>query len=129
MIGVSEEWIIIKLGRSLPKTLRSYHQAPEAKTLFCFQTKRSKKLMQRKKKNPRWRTKLWKITDRWPDVLWNEWNVLVKCIWRDHRKLTLKLFIFPVSENIYISFTLHIYIQIYFAYLKKNVVIIKSRFF
>ena len=33
-IGVSEEGIIIKLRRSLQKTLRSYYQTPEAKTLF-----------------------------------------------------------------------------------------------
>ena len=46
--------------------------------------------------------KIWKILS-FMNEMWN-----VKCIWRDHQKL--KLFIFPVSENIYISFTFTLHI-------------------
>ena len=48
--------------------------------------------------------KIWKILS-FMNEMWN-----VKCIWRDHQKLKLKLFIFPVSENIYISFTFTLHI-------------------
>ena len=98
----------------MQKTLNSYHQVPEAKIKYCSRsslpqvyTKQSKKPRRRKKKNLRWNAKSerplavsLKVCQMNEMYFWN--------LWRDHQKL--KLFIFLVSENIYISFIFTLYI-------------------
>ena len=86
----------------------------EAISHKCFQTKRSKKPIRRKKKNPRWRAKSERLLAASLTIceineihLWNSW--------KEHQKLKLKLFILPISKSVYISFTFTLYILIPFS--------------
>ena len=108
-----EEWIIIQLGRHLRKTLNSYHQVREAKIKYCSKAVFQGCFRKKQAKNPRrYKKKICgggqNLKHYWP-LVWRfvKWMTYIYDIHEETtRNLKLKLFIFLVSESIYISFNL-----------------------
>ena len=80
-----EERIIIQLGRNSQKTLRPYHQVPEAASNRIFQKQRNKKPTLCKKKIG---GGVQNLKNHWP-LVWR-FVKLVKCICEMHKETTRK---------------------------------------